>query len=123
MFYFSGLLASSSASMVRNMDQMQFAEDDSSQLMYSNQQKSRQKNECQYCRKTFSRSDCLTRHMLLHTGERPYTCEICRKTFTQSGHMRQHMRTHSEIKSFKCTLCDYCTNRYLHLKSHIMCKH
>lgn len=41
-----------------------------------------------------SSASSLDRHVLVHTGERPFTCKYCHVTFTTNGNMHRHMRTH-----------------------------
>lgn len=50
---------------------------------------------CRICSKVLSSSASLDRHVLIHSGERPFTCKYCGDTFTTNGNMHRHMRTHS----------------------------
>lgn len=43
-----------------------------------------------------SSASSLDRHVLVHTGERPFTCKYCHVTFTTNGNMHRHMRTHKQ---------------------------
>lgn len=49
---------------------------------------------CSICKKTLSSASSLDRHMLIHSGERPFRCRICNMAFTTNGNMHRHMRTH-----------------------------
>ncbi|KAI1297297.1 Ras-responsive element-binding protein 1 [Halotydeus destructor] len=49
---------------------------------------------CSICDKTLSSASSLDRHMLIHSGERPFKCRICNMAFTTNGNMHRHMRTH-----------------------------
>ncbi|RPA80644.1 hypothetical protein BJ508DRAFT_327182 [Ascobolus immersus RN42] len=51
---------------------------------------------CPNCNKTYLHAKHLKRHLLRHTGDRPYQCVICRDTFSRSDILKRHFQ--------KCTL-------------------
>ncbi|XP_048875922.1 early growth response protein 3-like isoform X2 [Brienomyrus brachyistius] len=57
------------------------------------------------CDRRFSRSDELSRHLRVHTGQRPFQCRVCLRRFGRSDHLTTHVRTHTGERPFACDLC------------------
>ncbi|RZC32398.1 zf-H2C2 2 domain containing protein, partial [Asbolus verrucosus] len=50
------------------------------------------KYQCSYCLKKFGWPTDLKRHILIHTGERPFQCQTCDSTFTRNFLLKKHQR-------------------------------
>ncbi|XP_038141792.1 zinc finger protein 708-like [Cyprinodon tularosa] len=47
---------------------------------------------CHICGKDKKCRSQLARHVIIHTGERPFTCELCPARFNRRGNLQQHQR-------------------------------
>lgn len=75
---------------------------------------------CPDCGKEFSLKGNLTKHMQLHTDEKSYYCPECNKAFLKKVYLDQHMRVHTGEKPFKCTECDKAFSLKGNLTQHMM---
>lgn len=53
---------------------------------------SKKKYQCHLCSKVFGWSTDLKRHILTHTGERPFKCDACAATFTRNFLLQKHQK-------------------------------
>ncbi|XP_055920218.1 zinc finger protein 271 [Eupeodes corollae] len=69
------------------------------------QKAQKQSIECFLCGKSVASSYNLRRHMMIHTGERPFGCDMCYKRFREFSDLKKHRRIHSTQMNFKCMVC------------------
>lgn len=62
-------------------------------------------HQCSICWRSFSLRDYLLKHMVVHTGVRAFQCSVCGKRFTQKSSLNVHMRTHRAERTFSCAVC------------------
>ncbi|XP_074163177.1 zinc finger and BTB domain-containing protein 45 isoform X2 [Sminthopsis crassicaudata] len=61
--------------------------------------------ECSHCQKTFSSRKNYTKHMFIHSGEKPHQCSVCWRSFSLRDYLLKHMVTHTGVRAFQCSVC------------------
>ena len=79
--------------------------------------------KCELCSKNFTRKDSLSKHIMIHTGEKLLKCDMCGMSFAYIGKLRLHEKTYENSKEYPCELCGKVfpqkSYRNRHLKSRI----
>lgn len=60
--------------------------------------KSTKRHLCTYCNKVFDFRYKLKQHMLIHTGEKPFTCSICPNKYRLSQSLKMHMKNKHNLQ-------------------------
>ena len=47
---------------------------------------------CKYCSKVFIDKSKWTRHLLAHTGEKPFACHLCSRPFSRKDNLQTHLK-------------------------------
>jgi uncharacterized C2H2 Zn-finger protein len=83
--------------------------------------------ECETCKTTFSRSDALKRHQLIHNrGEKAFECGHCGKKFQRASDLKRHEQIHEKRtaeREFKCTKCGETFRNAAPFRPHIKSAH
>ncbi|XP_030377323.1 zinc finger protein 493-like [Scaptodrosophila lebanonensis] len=48
--------------------------------------------KCDYCGREFKRDNALKCHLILHTGQKPYSCDFCNRTFASGSNCCRHKK-------------------------------
>ncbi|XP_026864078.2 zinc finger protein 64 isoform X1 [Electrophorus electricus] len=75
--------------------------------------------ECELCHKRFSRRDKLNLHSRSHTGEKPHRCKHCSYAAADSSSLKKHLRVHYDERPFKCQICPYASRNSSQLTVHL----
>ena len=83
--------------------------------------------QCTVCLKVIKKTS-YTRHMRIHTGDKPFACELCDYRSNQKSNLRLHIRQmhntgDEEVPEYVCHICNYRSKQSSNLNSHIRNKH
>ena len=95
-------------------------------LIHGNGQPTKYKDPismCIECGETYATKVGLDKHMMVHTGEKPFSCEQCGKAFSQKVVLQQHMRTHTGEKPYSCQNCEKAFSISSALRRHALKDH
>ncbi|KAM9839817.1 zinc finger Y-chromosomal protein 1-like [Aulostomus maculatus] len=62
------------------------------EVVHANGERLPQSYVCHICGKDKKCRSQLARHIIIHTGERPYGCDLCSARFNRSGNLHQHRK-------------------------------
>ncbi|XP_041817537.1 zinc finger protein 708-like [Chelmon rostratus] len=62
------------------------------EVVHANGERLPQSFICHICGKDKKCRSQLARHVIIHTGERPYACDLCAARFNRSGNLQQHRK-------------------------------
>ena len=75
-------------------------------------------HQCSICQKKLSCRSYLRRHLVSHTGEKPFKCETCQRDFSHRSNLHRHMLTHTGEKPHQCSVCLKSFSQLGHLQCH-----
>ena len=75
--------------------------------------------KCDVCMRTFGRRNKCQRHMLVHTGEKPFKCSVCLQAFSRTDTLHKHRKTrHPDQHPYQCIQCDLAFPAFIDLREH-----
>lgn len=73
--------------------------------------------ECNICHARFFSKYCLSRHMVIHTGEKNFVCGVCGKAYARMKNLKEHTRTH--VPGVACEVCGLSCSDIAALSVHV----
>ncbi|EDW85003.1 uncharacterized protein Dwil_GK12835 [Drosophila willistoni] len=75
--------------------------------------------KCPTCHLQLSCTSSLKRHMIIHTGLKPFKCDECDLSFSQREVLKRHKDTHTGVRRHKCPSCNSCFAQKSNMQQHI----
>ena len=64
----------------------------------------------------------MKKHVLAHSGEKPFACKQCNYSFTQAANLKRHALLHGGAKPVVCKQCKFSCTTPTDLKRHMLTK-
>lgn len=74
---------------------------------------------CSFCDYSTAVSFHFKRHMLMHSGEKPFMCNVCNKSFSRKDYLKIHVITHTGYRPYCCQKCNKTFLTKQNLKLHV----
>ena len=78
---------------------------------------------CNFCPYVTGNTCHMKRHMLKHTGEKPFACHLCQFRCITQQNLKTHIRSHTGERPYACPFCPHRARQNHHLKTHILTHH
>ncbi|KFM58731.1 Chorion transcription factor Cf2, partial [Stegodyphus mimosarum] len=75
-------------------------------------------HRCSYCSYTSPLKANVKRHLLVHTGEKPFSCNICQRRFAQKNYLQIHILAHTGERPYSCSFCQKRFTQKKYLQRH-----
>ncbi|XP_064092710.1 zinc finger and BTB domain-containing protein 14-like isoform X21 [Macrobrachium nipponense] len=76
-------------------------------------------HQCQHCSYKTSILSNLRRHILRHTGEKPFACPYCPYRASRKDFLKDHINAHTDTRPHACPYCPYKASQKTNLNGHI----
>lgn len=80
---------------------------------------SKKQYKCEYCPKSFTRLNYLTRHVKIHSEFKSHECNLCGEKFALIAQLDDHVNMHKGVKPHVCPHCNKGYQKYCSLRDHI----
>ncbi|XP_038052690.1 zinc finger protein 37 homolog [Patiria miniata] len=81
--------------------------------------KTMREQQCQFCSKFIQGTmHHYRRHLMTHTGEKPFKCDICDAVFGDQSRLNAHAPIHLEARNYLCDQCGKSFKRAINLRMH-----
>ncbi|CAL4149922.1 unnamed protein product [Meganyctiphanes norvegica] len=87
--------------------------------LMSRVQKINNQFQCPECLKSFMNDGNMRRHLITHTGEKPFPCTKCDAAFYQKIALQKHMKFFHNEGMFGCKFCNETFVQEIHMKRHM----